>query len=68
VILNWAISGDPVKGGYPKGKVIELYGDPSTGKSLLALTAISTIQKAGGVAVLDDVEYAFHKSLQTNLV
>lgn len=67
VILNWAISGDPVKGGYPKGKVIELYGDPSTGKSLLALTAISTIQKAGGVAVLDDVEYAFSQEFANKL-
>lgn len=46
-------------GGYPRGRIVEIYGKPSSGKSLLALKLISEIQKAGGQAALIDAEYAF---------
>ncbi len=46
-------------GGLPKGRVIEIYGPESSGKTTLALHAIANAQKAGGIAVLIDAEYAF---------
>jgi recombination protein RecA len=45
-------------GGLPKGRVIEIYGPESSGKTTLALHAISEIQKAGGVAAFVDAEHA----------
>jgi len=56
--LNYVMTGDFHKG-YPKGRVIELFGDPSTGKSLCIYTAIAEFQRQGGIVVLDDTEYAF---------
>jgi recombination protein RecA len=56
--LNYVITGDMFKG-YPKGRVVELFGDPSTGKSLCIYTAIAEFQRQGGVVILDDTEYAF---------
>ena len=56
--LNEVISGEFFKG-YPLGRVVELYGDPSTGKSLCIYSAIIEFQKTGGVVILDDTEYAF---------
>ncbi len=46
-------------GGLPKGRIIEVFGPESSGKTTLALHAIANAQKAGGVAVLIDAEYAF---------
>ena len=46
-------------GGYPKGRVIEIYGPESSGKTTLALHAITEVQKEGGVAVMVDVEHSF---------
>ena len=46
-------------GGFPKGRIIEIYGPESSGKTTLALHAIANAQKKGGVAVLIDAEYAF---------
>jgi recombination protein RecA len=46
-------------GGLPRGRVIEIYGPESSGKTTLCLHAIASTQKAGGVAVLIDAEYAF---------
>lgn len=45
-------------GGYPKGRVIEIYGPESSGKTTLALHAIAESQKAGGVAAFVDAEHA----------
>lgn len=45
-------------GGFPKGRVIEIYGPESSGKTTLALHAIAEIQKAGGVAAFVDAEHA----------
>lgn len=56
--LNWCISGS-TRGGYPGGRVVELFGDPSTGKSLLVYHAIASAMKQGGYAVLDDTEGAY---------
>ncbi len=54
-------------GGLPRGRVIEIYGPESSGKTTLALHAISNAQKKGGVAVLIDAEYAFDAKYAKNL-
>lgn len=46
-------------GGIPRGRVVEIYGPESSGKTTLCLHAIASAQKQGGVAVLIDAEYAF---------
>jgi recombination protein RecA len=46
-------------GGFPKGRVIEIFGPESSGKTTLALHAIANAQKKGGIAVLIDAEFAF---------
>src|SRR4051794_882873 len=45
-------------GGYPKGRIIEVYGPESSGKTTLTLHAIAEVQKAGGVAAFIDAEHA----------
>lgn len=45
-------------GGYPKGRIIEIYGPEASGKTTLCLHAIANVQKAGGVAAFVDVEHA----------
>ena len=54
-------------GGFPKGRIIEIYGPESSGKSTLALHAIAEVHKAGGVAAYIDVENAFDKTYAKNL-
>ncbi len=46
-------------GGYPKGRVVEIFGPESSGKTTLALHAIAETQKAGGIAAFIDAEHAF---------
>ena len=46
-------------GGYPKGRIIEIYGPESSGKTTLAIHAIAEAQKAGGIAAIVDAEHAF---------
>ncbi len=46
-------------GGYPKGRVVEIYGPESSGKTTLALHAIAEAQKTGGIAAFIDAEHAF---------
>ncbi len=46
-------------GGYPKGRIIEIYGPESSGKTTLAIHAIAEAQKAGGIAAFIDAEHAF---------
>ena len=48
-------------GGYPKGRVIEIYGPESSGKTTLTLHAIAECQKAGGIATFIDAEHAFDR-------
>ncbi len=48
-------------GGYPRGRVIEIYGPESSGKTTLAIHAIAQAQKAGGVAAFIDAEHAFDR-------
>ncbi|MCF0238326.1 MAG: DNA recombination/repair protein RecA, partial [Sphaerochaetaceae bacterium] len=45
-------------GGYPKGRIIEIYGPESSGKTTLALHAIAETQKSGGIAAFIDAEHA----------
>jgi len=54
-------------GGYPRGRVIEIYGPESSGKTTLALHAIAEAQKAGGIAAFIDAEHAFDKFYASNL-
>lgn len=48
-------------GGYPRGRVIEIYGPESSGKTTLAIHAIAQAQKAGGIAAFIDAEHAFDR-------
>jgi recombination protein RecA len=48
-------------GGYPKGRVIEIYGPESSGKTTLAIHAIAECQKRGGIAAIIDAEHAFDR-------
>ena len=49
-------------GGYPKGRIIEIYGPESSGKTTLAIHAIAQAQKTGGIAAMIDAEHAFDRS------
>lgn len=49
-------------GGYPKGRVIEIYGPESSGKTTLAIHAIAEAQKQGGIAAIIDAEHAFDRT------
>ena len=55
--LNYALG----VGGYPRGRIIEIYGPESSGKTTLAIHAIAEAQKAGGVAAIIDAEHAFDR-------
>lgn len=55
--LNYALG----VGGFPKGRIIEIFGPESSGKTTLALHAIAQCQKAGGTAALIDAEHAFDR-------
>jgi len=46
-------------GGFPKGRVVEIYGPESSGKTTLAIHAIAEVQKMGGIAAIVDAEHAF---------
>lgn len=48
-------------GGYPKGRIIEIYGPESSGKTTLAIHAIAECQKRGGIAAMIDAEHAFDR-------
>jgi len=54
-------------GGFPKGRVIEIYGPESSGKTTIALHAIAEAQKKGGIAAFIDAEHAFDKVYAENL-
>ena len=54
-------------GGYPRGRVIEIYGPESSGKTTLALHAIAEAQRAGGIAAFIDAEHAFDRFYAKNL-
>ena len=55
--LNYALG----VGGYPKGRIIEIYGPESSGKTTLAIHAMAEVQKAGGIAAIIDAEHAFDR-------
>ena len=54
-------------GGYPKGRIIEIYGPESSGKTTLAIHAIAECQKAGGIAAFIDAEHAFDRFYAAHL-
>ena len=53
--------------GYPKGRVVEIYGPESSGKTTLAIHAIAEVQKQGGIAAFIDAEHAFDQFYAQNL-
>jgi len=53
--------------GYPKGRIVEIYGPESSGKTTLAIHAIAEAQKAGGIAAFIDAEHAFDQFYAKNL-
>ncbi|MCM1452126.1 MAG: recombinase RecA [Clostridium sp.] len=57
IALNYALG----VGGYPKGRIIEIYGPESSGKTTLAIHAIAEAQKNGGIAAIIDAEHAFDR-------
>lgn len=54
-------------GGYPRGRVIEIFGPESSGKTTLAIHAIAEAQKAGGIAAIIDAEHAFDRTYAEKL-
>jgi recombination protein RecA len=54
-------------GGYPRGRIIEIYGPESSGKTTLALHAMAEVQKTGGIAAFIDAEHAFDRFYAANL-
>ncbi|MCB9257191.1 MAG: recombinase RecA [Chitinophagales bacterium] len=54
-------------GGFPRGRVVEIYGPESSGKTTLAIHAIAEVQKRGGIAAFIDAEHAFDKSYAEKL-
>jgi recombination protein RecA len=54
-------------GGYPRGRVIEIYGPESSGKTTMTLHAIAEAQKKGGIAAFIDAEHAFDRTYAANL-
>ena len=54
-------------GGYPRGRIIEIYGPESSGKTTLAIHAIAQAQKMGGIAAIIDAEHAFDRFYAQNL-
>lgn len=57
IALNYALG----VGGFPRGRIIEIYGPESSGKTTLAIHAIAEAQKAGGIAAMIDAEHAFDR-------
>jgi len=54
-------------GGYPRGRIIEIYGPESSGKTTLTIHAIAEVQKQGGIAAFIDAEHAFDQFYAQNL-
>ncbi|HSA04417.1 MAG TPA: recombinase RecA, partial [Tenuifilaceae bacterium] len=54
-------------GGYPRGRVVEIYGPESSGKTTLAIHAIAEAQKQGGIAAIIDAEHAFDRTYAEKL-
>ena len=55
-------------GGYPRGRVIEIYGPESSGKTTLTLHAVAQVQRAGGVAAFIDAEHALDVNYALSLI
>lgn len=63
ISLNYALG----VGGYPRGRIIEIFGPESSGKTTLAIHAIAEAQKRGGIAAIIDAEHAFDRFYAQNL-
>ena len=58
--INHAISGRPITGGFPVGKVSEVFGEEASGKTLLSTMCMIETQRRGGIAILLDTEHSFY--------
>jgi recombination protein RecA len=65
--IDRIISGKVKEGGFPIGRVVELYGDPQTGKSLVITSTLAETQARGGIAVLLDTERAYQRDWMRTL-
>lgn len=65
--LDWCLSGKVIGGGLPVGRIVELFGDPSAGKSLILSHVFAETQKMGGVAILDDTENSHDPEFMSKL-
>lgn len=65
--LTCSLSDAALGGGYPKGRVVEIYGPESSGKTTLALHAIAECQKVGGTAAFVDAEHALDPLYASNM-
>ena len=63
ISLNYALG----VGGYPRGRVVEIFGPESSGKTTLAIHAIAEAQKSGGMAAIIDAEHAFDRAYAEKL-
>src|SRR6478735_11089600 len=63
VVSSGSLSLDLALGinGFPKGRIVEIYGPESSGKTTLAIHAIANVQKSGGIAAIIDAEHAFDR-------
>lgn len=57
--LNWCVSNLAIDGGMPGGRVVEIFGDPSTGKSLIIYKMMASVCNKGGFTILDDTESCY---------
>jgi RecA/RadA recombinase len=57
--LNWCVSDLAVTGGMPGGRVVEIFGYPSTGKSLIIYKMMAGVSRRGGYIILDDTESCY---------
>ena len=65
IIGDGTLTGTP--GGFPRGHIVEIFGDESSGKSTCLMSACKQAQDMGGLAVLVDFEYTFHKGYAQHL-
>ena len=66
MLLNFILSNTP-DGGYPCGRIVQVFGKESIGKSTLSYVAIASIQRLGGIAIYADVEHAANKKFMEML-
>ena len=65
--LDWCVSGKLFDGGLPVGRIVEIFGDPSAGKSLIVCGIMGNVQRMGGIAIYDDAEESADKEFMEKM-